>query len=49
MNDFYPFIHKKERKKEEFEPLPLYIELVPPQEKPVEEQEEKRVIIIEIL
>ena len=52
MNDFFPFIHRDERKKkkEGFEPIPLYIELVPPQEKPVEEKEdEERVIIIEIL
>jgi hypothetical protein len=48
MNTFYPFIH--ERKKKNIEPMPLYIELIPPQEKlpDEEEKEEKRIIIIEL-
>jgi len=48
MNTFYPFIH--ERKKKNVEPLPLYIELIPPQEElPAEEEKEKkRIIIIEL-
>jgi hypothetical protein len=54
MNTSYPFIHKNEQKKKEFEPIPLYVELVPPQEIPLEKKEdqedkEERVIIIQIL
>lgn len=51
MNPFIPFIHTPERKKKENEPLPLYIELIPPMEKPQEkeQEEEQRVIIIELL
>jgi hypothetical protein len=51
MSPFYPFIHKKEKKKKDnFEPLPLYIEmeqpLVPPP--PKENKENTSVIIIDI-
>ena len=52
MNPFIPFIHTPERKKKENEPLPLYVELYPPMEKPQQEEEKKedsRVIIIELL
>ena len=49
MNIFYPFIH--ERKKKNWEPLPLYIEQMP-QIEPVEEKEDKEqnqeIIIIEL-
>lgn len=31
MKPFYPFIYEK--RKEDFEPLPLYIELIPPPDK----------------
>jgi len=50
MIPFYPFIHKKENKKEKFEPLPLYIEEEIPQIKPVkkEEEEQPSVTVIEI-
>jgi hypothetical protein len=51
MENFIPFIHKHEpKRKEEMEPLPLYIEMVPPppQEKTQEEKEERGVIIIEL-
>ena len=48
MNEFFPFIHKIEKKKEK-EAEPLYIELIPP---PIpqkeDEKEEKRVIVIEL-
>lgn len=51
MNDFFPFIHKIEKKKEE-ELQPLYIELDPPppqQEHKSDEEETPRVIIIELM
>lgn len=48
MNDFYPFIYKKEQKKE-FEQEPLYIELYPPPPKKDESEEEvSKVIIIQL-
>jgi hypothetical protein len=50
MNDFFPFIHKIEKKKKEDELQPLYIELEPP---PLERRQEKeeetpRVVIIQL-
>ncbi len=51
MDQFFPFIHKIEKKKKEDELQPLYIELEPPPlEHKKEEQEEEtpRVIIIEL-
>lgn len=49
MNTFYPFIHKK---KEKAEPVPMYVELIPPvpemKEDPSEEKDEPGVIIIEL-
>jgi len=48
MNIFYPFIHKK---KEKAEPIPLYVELVPPvpekEEAPTEDNK-PGIIIIEL-
>jgi len=51
MTVFYPFIHQTDRKKKEkFEPIPLYIELGPiPFKEEEEKKEEEKVIIIEIL
>lgn len=48
MNNFYPFIH--ERKKKDWEPLPLYIEPAPlPKHKEIDkDKEEKKPIIIEL-
>ena len=50
MNNFFPFIHKIERKKKEDELQPLYIELEPPppQQQQKDEEETPRVIIIEL-
>jgi hypothetical protein len=52
METFYPFIHeKKDKKKEQSEPMPLYIELVPPAPEKKEspsETEEPGVIVIEL-
>lgn len=52
MDAFFPFIHeKKDRKKDQSEPVPLYVELVPPApEKKESSDEEDRpgVIIIEL-
>lgn len=45
MEPFFPFIYQPEPK-EEFEPLPLYIEEYYPTEPPKEEKEENNVIII---
>jgi hypothetical protein len=50
MDDFFPFVHKREKKKE-FEPEPLYIELYPPPPKRDEEEKEDSnptVIIIQL-
>lgn len=47
MDLFYPFIYEP-KKKEVFEPLPLYIELVQLPEEETELQEEETVIIIDI-
>jgi hypothetical protein len=52
MDAFYPFIHEKDKKKEKYEPIPLYIELVPPGPEKKEdssEKEEPGVIVIELL
>jgi hypothetical protein len=51
MDTFYPFIHQPERKKKENEPIPLYIELVPQPEHPSqkEDEQEEKIIIIELL
>jgi len=53
MNPFYPFIYNpKEKKKEKFEPEPLYIELIPtqPEKKDTPKDDERPgVVIIEIL
>ncbi len=51
MRPFYPFVHEQERKKKEWEPQPLHVELYPPppEKREEEEKEEQRVIIIEIL
>jgi hypothetical protein len=52
MDVFFPFIHKIEKKKKEFEPEPLYVELYPPP--PVQKEKEETdetgstVIIIEL-
>ncbi len=52
METFYPFIHeKKEKRKEQMEPVPLHIELIPPvpeKKEPSEEDERPGVIIIEL-
>lgn len=52
METFYPFIHeKKDKKKEQSEPIPLYIELVPPVPEKKEnspEKEEPGVIVIDL-
>jgi hypothetical protein len=52
MDAFYPFIHeKKDKKKEQFEPVPLYIELVPPGPEKKDDssgKEEPGVIVIEL-
>jgi len=49
MVPFSSLIPKKD-KKEKFEQIPLYIELIPPQEIPIKEnkKEEEEVIIIQI-
>lgn len=51
MSTFIPFIHAPKPKKKENEPMPLYIELYPPMEKPPEKEknEEPGVIVIELL
>jgi hypothetical protein len=51
MNDFFPFIHKIEKKKKE-ELQPLYIELDPPpqeQKHKSDDEETPRVIVIELM
>jgi hypothetical protein len=49
MNDFFPFIHKNEKKKKEDELQPLYIELYPPPpEKKEKEDDDQKVIIIQL-
>lgn len=51
MNDFFPFIHKIEKKKKEDELQPLYIELEPPppqQHKKDKEETQERVVIIQL-
>lgn len=52
MNEFFPFIHKIEKKKKHEELQPLYIELEPPplerKQKNSEDEETPRVIIIEL-
>lgn len=52
MSEYFPFIHE-EKKKKEWEPEPLYIELYPPPPPPKREEEEKEdtnpgVIIIQL-
>jgi hypothetical protein len=52
MDNFFPFVHEKPKKKKEFEPTPLYVELYPPppekkDEKP-EDSEESHIVIIEL-
>jgi hypothetical protein len=50
MDVYYPFIHDP-KKKDELEPLPLYVEVGPPpekEEKKEEEKEDRGVIIIEL-
>jgi hypothetical protein len=51
MDDFFPFVYKREKKKE-FEPEPLYIELYPPppkrEEKKEEDDSDPGVIIIQL-
>jgi hypothetical protein len=49
MDDFFPFIHKIEKKKTE-ELQPLYIELIPPppQQLPEKNEENPGFIIIEL-
>jgi len=50
MNDFFPFIHKIEKKKKE-ELQPLYIELEAPpieRKKSNDEEETPRVVVIEL-
>jgi len=50
MDGFFPFIHKIEKKKKDWEPEPLYIELEPPPppKQKDDEEETQRVIIIEL-
>ena len=50
MNTFYPFIYTP-KKKVESEPLPLYLEIVPPPlpQKKEEKDEEYGVVIIELM
>ena len=52
MNDFFPFIHKIEKKKKEDELQPLYLELdpppPPPQKHKKDEEETPGVIVIEM-
>lgn len=50
MSEFFPFIHKIEKKKKDQEPQPLYVELIPPppQKRDVEEDETPGVIIIQL-
>lgn len=50
MNIFYPFIYPI-KKKVESEPIPLYLEIIPPllPEKKEEKDEESGVVIIELL
>lgn len=45
MNTFIPFIHIPKIKKKENEPIPLYIEMYPTIEKPIEKNEESKIII----
>ena len=49
MDVYYPFIHEP-KKKETFEPLPLYVEVGPPPENEEKKKEDERpgVIIIEL-
>lgn len=49
MDDFFPFIHKI--KKKEYEPQPLYIEVIPPplqSENEEDAKESPRVIVIDL-
>jgi hypothetical protein len=55
MDIFYPFIYKQKVKKE-FEPLPLYIESIPPELEEIKqpsdedvEEKESNIIIIDLL
>lgn len=50
MDNFFPFVFEKLKKKKELEPQPLYVELNPPPPEPPkeEESEESRVVIIEL-
>lgn len=50
MDTFFPFIFEKPKKKKEFEPQPLYVELnpPPPERKKEEESEESHVVIIDL-
>lgn len=48
MHDFFPFIYDP-KKKEDFELIPLYIELVPPAQQKEIKDDESEIIIIEIL
>jgi hypothetical protein len=46
MDDFFPFIHERKKKKE-WEPEPLYVELIPPPpEKTQEVEPESPTVII---
>lgn len=48
MDSFFPFIH--EIKKKEWEPEPLFLELIPPpKEKKEDKSEDKSIVIIDIL
>jgi hypothetical protein len=53
MEPFFPFIHNsKNKKKDVFEPVPLYIEEYPPtfeEEVKKEEKTENHIIIIDLL
>lgn len=50
MIPFYPFIYEKECRKDEFEPISLYIEIeLPPPPLQDEEQESSNIEIIDIL
>jgi hypothetical protein len=49
MEIFYPFIHELVRKKKEVEPIPLYIEVGPPPQIEKKENEEEKILIIEIM
>jgi hypothetical protein len=49
MDDFFPFIHERKKKKE-WEPEPLYVELIPslPEKKQEEIDEESGIIVIQL-